>query len=152
MPKTCILCKFFYTEMQVVFRQSKQLISIQRDKFCNFNYIMNEKKIIQNIIQIRNSKGFTKRSMADALNINEASYGRIENEKIALSYKQLAQIASRFDMSVIDVIGYPDKYVKAEPANEEPVEAILQIKLKKDKKDQVLKLVFGENNIEILNK
>ena len=35
---------------------------------------------------------------------------------------------------------------------QEPVEAILQIKLKKDKKDQVLKLVFGENDIEILNK
>ena len=35
---------------------------------------------------------------------------------------------------------------------DEPVEAVLQIKLKKDKKDQVLKLVFGENNIEILNR
>lgn len=114
--------------------------------------VMNEQKLIQNIIQIRNSKGFTKRSMADALHINEASYGRIENGKIALSYKQLAQIASCFGMSVIDVIGYPDKYVKAESANEEPVEAVLQIKLKKDKKDQVLKLVFGDNNIEILNK
>ena len=34
----------------------------------------------------------------------------------------------------------------------EPVEAILQIKLQKDKKDQVLRLVFGDNNIEILNK
>ncbi len=35
---------------------------------------------------------------------------------------------------------------------QEPIEATLQIKLKKDKKDQVLKLVFGENNLEILNK
>ncbi len=34
----------------------------------------------------------------------------------------------------------------------EPIEATLQIKLRKDKKDQVLKLVFGENNLEILNK
>ena len=37
-------------------------------------------------------------------------------------------------------------YVRAQ------VEAVLQIKLKKDKKDQVLRLVFGDNNIEILNK
>lgn len=113
---------------------------------------MKEEKLIQNIIQIRNSKGFTKRSMAEALNINEASYGRIENGKIALSYRLLAKIASHFQMSVIDVIAYPDKYVKTKITSEEPVEAILQIKLKKDKKDQVLKLVFGENNIEILNK
>ncbi len=35
---------------------------------------------------------------------------------------------------------------------QEPIEATLQIKLKRDKKDQVLKLVFGENNLEILNK
>ncbi len=113
---------------------------------------MSEEKLIQNIIQIRNSKGLTKRSMAEALHINEASYGRIESRKIALSYKQLAEIASCFQMSVIDLISYPDKYVKAETIEEEPVEAVLQIKLKKDKKDQVLKLVFGENDIEILNK
>lgn len=36
--------------------------------------------------------------------------------------------------------------------NDEPMEAILQVRLRKDKKDQVLKLVFGENNIEILNR
>lgn len=114
--------------------------------------VMSEEKLIQNIIQIRNSKGLTKRSMAEALGINEASYGRIENGKIALSYRQLADIARTLQMSVIDIITYPDKYVKSETSGEEPVEAVLQIKLKKDKKDQVLKLVFGENNIEILNR
>lgn len=110
---------------------------------------MKEENVIKNIIQIRNTQGFTKRSMAEALNINEASYGRIESGKIALSYSQLAKIASIFQMSVIDIIGYPNKYVKAELSGDEPVEAVLQIKLKKDKKDQVLKLVFGENDIEI---
>ena len=50
------------------------------------------------------------------------------------------------------VITYPDRYVKVQDSEAEPVEAVLQIKLKKDKKDQVLKLVFGDNNIEILNK
>ena len=53
---------------------------------------------------------------------------------------------------IIDVITYPDRYVKVQGSEAEPVEAVLQIKLKKDKKDQVLKLVFGDNNIEILNK
>ncbi len=47
--------------------------------------IMDEDKIVQNIIQIRNSKGVTKRSVVEALNINEASYGRIESQKVALS-------------------------------------------------------------------
>ncbi len=38
------------------------------------------------------------------------------------------------------------------PSEDEPVEAILQIKLKKDKKDQVLNLIFGEHNLEIFDK
>lgn len=113
---------------------------------------MEESAVIKNIVQIRNSQELTKRKMASLMNINEASYGRIESEKVALSYGDLAKIASIFGMSVIDVITYPDKYVKAEPNTEEPVEAILQIKLNKEKKDQVLKFVFGENDIEILNK
>lgn len=113
---------------------------------------MKEQEIIAKIIQIRSSQGLTKRSVAQLMGINEASYGRIESGKIALSYSDLAKIASIFNMSVIDVITYPDVYVKSGASQEEPVEAILQIKLKKDKKDQVLKLVFGDNNIEILNK
>lgn len=114
--------------------------------------IMEENEVIKNIIQIRNLQGITKRSMADSLGMNEASYGRIENSKIALSYSTLAKIASIFNMPVIDLITYPKRYVEVESQAEEPVEAVLQIKLKKDKKDQVLRLVFGENNIEILNK
>lgn len=112
---------------------------------------MNESDVVRNIVKIRNLRGLSKREVAIKLNMNEASYGRIESGKIALSYNHLAQIASVLNMSVIDVITYPDVYCKKEE-KEEPVEAILQIKLKKDKKDQVLKLVFGENNIEILNK
>lgn len=38
---------------------------------------MKENEVIKNIIQIRNLQGITKRSMAEALDINEASYGRI---------------------------------------------------------------------------
>lgn len=114
---------------------------------------MEEQELIKKIIQIRKLQGFTKRQMSDLMNINEASYGRLENGKIALSYRQLAQIASIFQMSIIDLLAYPQEYVlKDEIENREPVEAILQIKLTKDKKEQVLKLIFGDNNIEILNK
>ena len=55
-------------------------------------------------------------------------------------------------MREIDLITYPEIFIKTTEKEEDPVEAVLQIKLRKDKKDQVLKLVFGDNNIEILNK
>lgn len=113
---------------------------------------MKEERILANIVQIRTDKRLSKREVAEMMCMTEANYGRIENGKIALSYRHLAQLASALNISVLDIITYPDKYVKYEAAGDEPVEAVLQIKLKKDKKDQVLRLVFGENNIEILNK
>ena len=33
----------------------------------------------------------------------------------------------------------------------EPIKATLQIELSQDKKDQVLRIVFGDNNLKILN-
>lgn len=114
---------------------------------------MDETTVVKNIVQIRNNKGFTKRHVAKSIGINEASYGRIENGEIALSYNHLALIAKCFEMTVVDVITYPAKFSVVEKAEErEPVEAILQIRLRHDKQEQVLKLVFGDNNLEILNK
>ena len=111
-----------------------------------------EEQVVKNIIKIRESKGLSKRRIAIELGITDASYGRIESGEIALSYNHLAKIANFYQMSVIDIITYPDVYVKKEEGVSEPVEAILQIKLQRDKKDQVLKLIFGDNDIEILNK
>lgn len=113
-----------------------------------------EKIVLENITKIRQSQKVTKRQMASWLNMSEGNYGRIEKGEIALLYQHLVRIASYLKCEVIDVITYPDVYEKKEQKEEriEPVEAVLQIKLSKDKKDQVLKLVFGENNVEILNK
>lgn len=113
---------------------------------------MTEEKIISNIIKIRQSQRLTKRAIAEILCMSEANYGKIESGKVALSYRQLSKIANALKISVIDVITYPDRYRKLDYEEPEPVEAVLQIRLQKDKKDQVLRLVFGDNNIEILNK
>ena len=64
--------------------------------------------ILTNIIKIRNDKRFSQKNVADSIGISDATYSRIESGKIDLSYKQLTQIASFFEMSVIDVISYPD--------------------------------------------
>lgn len=113
---------------------------------------MKEELVIANIMKIRAAQGLTKREVAEGIGLNEASYGRIENGKIALSYNHLALLASVFRMRVIDILTYPKVYVPKEDVRQEPLEAVLQIHLKKDKRDQVLKLVFGDNDLEILNK
>jgi hypothetical protein len=75
------------------------------------------------------------------------------SQKISLD--QLDEIAKLFQIRIIDFFTYPKKFVdpdKIKTETKENVKATLQIELSNDKKDQVLKLVFGENNLEILNK
>jgi hypothetical protein len=56
--------------------------------------------------------------------------------------------------SLIDVIGYPNTYIDVSNISsyKEEERVSLTIELKKDKKEQVLRLIFGDNNLEIFNK
>lgn len=109
-------------------------------------------EIYETIKELRLQKQINQQVIADALNLDVAVVSNIENGKRDLRVKELEVISNALDVPVIDLFTYPDKYVKVSCKDEEPIEAVLQIKLRKDKKDQVLKLVFGDNNIEILNK
>lgn len=109
-------------------------------------------EIFEAIKEIRLQKGINQQNIADALNLDVAVVSNIEKGKRDLRVKELEIISNALNVSVIDLFTYPDKYIKVSNKDDEPIEAILQIKLRKDKKDQVLKLVFGDNDIEILNK
>lgn len=109
-------------------------------------------EIYKAIKEIRTQKAINQQDIADALCLDVAVVSNIEKGKRDLRVKELEIISNVLGMSVVDLFTYPDKYIKATQTEGEQIEAILQIKLRKDKKDQVLKLVFGENNIEILNK
>lgn len=66
-----------------------------------------------------------------------------------LKYNTLLQIANALQESVIDIIAYPEKYVLSRD-NNISTETVLQIKLDNDKKEQVLKIVFGNEGAELL--
>lgn len=108
--------------------------------------------ILENIKTIRTKKGYSQEYMADKLGLSQAGYGKWENGRCDLSYNDLLRIADALEQNVIDIITYPDKWQKMNREQSEPMEAVLQIKLRSDKRDQVLSLVFGENNLEIFNK
>lgn len=109
-------------------------------------------QIHKNIREIRQQKAISQKLIADALNADISVVSNIENGKRELRVCELEAIANVLGMSVVDLITYPKKYIEASAIDESPIEAVLQIRLRKDKKDQVLKLIFGDNNIEILNK
>lgn len=108
--------------------------------------------IAKNIREIRLQKSINQKYIADALHVDDAVVSNIERGKRELKVSELEIISNVLGVSVVDLITYPKKYVESDMVNDEPMEAILQVRLRKDKKDQVLKLVFGENNIEILNR
>ena len=109
-------------------------------------------QILSNIKRIMRDRGLTQQTLAEYIEVGPSQFSKIIKGSVGLSMVQLSKLATSLSMREIDIITYPEVYVKPESKESEPVEAILQIKLKKDKKDQVLKLVFGDNNIEILNK
>lgn len=106
--------------------------------------------ITSKIIKILNQKGLSQASLCEVLEIDDSNVNKLLRNCSQLSYNSLAKIAQFFGMSVVELIAWPDRYVKAGSPEDEPIDAVLQIRLKDDKKDQVLKLVFGDNNIELL--
>ena len=97
-------------------------------------------------------KSINQQSIADALGVDVAVISNIEKGKRDIKVKELEVISNALGVSVIGLIMYPKKYVEIKDAVDEPVEAVLQIKLQKEKKEQILKLVLGEKGIEILKK
>lgn len=108
--------------------------------------------LISNIVKIMRDRQLTQATVANYLKTSPSQFSKILKGDVKLSFTQLSNLATHLSMPEIDIITYPDKYYKHENAEPDQVEAILQIKLKKDKKDQVLRMVFGDNNVEILNK
>lgn len=112
------------------------------------------KEILKNIRLIRETKGLSQDQIAERLKISQSQYARFERGATKTDLETLSEFAQSVGMNLIDVITYPKKYVEIDSSYSQgdTIETTLQIKLKNEKKDQVLRLVFGDNNIEFLNR
>lgn len=107
--------------------------------------------IKSNIRKIMNDKGLTQSAIATILGVTESQISKILNGSAKLTLDHLSDFASCLSVSEIDILVYPKTYIEKNK-EDDPVKAILQIELQAHKKDQVMKLIFGDNNLEILNK
>lgn len=105
--------------------------------------------ILRNIDAIRRNKGYSQEYLASQIGIKQAGFSLIMSGERELKYNTLLQIANALQESVIDIIAYPEKYVLSR-GNNISAETVLQIKLDNDKKEQVLKIVFGDQATELL--
>ena len=73
---------------------------------------MNE--IALSIEAIRKEKGINQEVLAERLGISQGTYSGYLTRNQDLKYKQILEIADKLDVPVIDIITYPDVYVKKE--------------------------------------
>jgi transcriptional regulator with XRE-family HTH domain len=71
-----------------------------------------EQKIIANIVSIRKQLKITQADIADVIFTDASNYSKIESGIQHLSIDNIEKIAKLFNMSSINLITYPDRYVK----------------------------------------
>lgn len=111
-----------------------------------------QEQLRKNMAKLMADRHLTRESLGDIAGVDGSHFGRVMNGKGNFTLEHLEKIADYCGLRAIDLFTYPDVYQKPGGNGEEPAEVLVQLRLTKEKKDQVLKLVFGENNIEILNK
>jgi len=107
--------------------------------------------VVENIINIRKERGISQEIIANALHVDTAVVSNIERGKRELKVCELEIIANALRVDILYLFTYPHIYIKKEKDHSEPVEAILQLKLVGDKRDKVLKMIFGDNDLEFLS-
>ena len=80
-----------------------------------------------------------------------ASVSNLEKGKREIRFREIEIIANVLGVSVVDLITYPKKYVEVKDDDDKDVEAVFMIKLKESYKRLILKSIFGDENLELLN-
>ncbi|GAB6122326.1 helix-turn-helix domain-containing protein [Dysgonomonas termitidis] len=107
-----------------------------------------QKKILENIESIREYKRkMTRKALVEKINISEATYSRIVDGKVLLTYNRLADIAKALDYSVINIITYPDEYINQQNPTSTKVLVELEVS-----NDEFIKLGLKDKVLQILNK
>ena len=107
--------------------------------------------VVDNILKIRREKGISQEFIANALGVDTSVVSNIENGKRELKVKELEIIAKALGVDLLYLLTYPHVYVRKEIGAPPPIEAVLQLKLTGEKRDEVLKLIFGESDLKLLN-
>lgn len=69
-------------------------------------------KVLENIELIRKSKGLKQSDMSERLGVAQSSYSRLITETGDIKLSMLQRIADILEISIVDIITYPDKYEK----------------------------------------
>jgi transcriptional regulator with XRE-family HTH domain len=107
--------------------------------------------IVENIIKIRKEKGISQEFIANALHVDTSVISNIENRKRELKVSELEIIAKSLAVDILYLLTYPHIYIKRESQESlNQIDTILQIKLRGEKRDKVLSILFEDKDLEFL--
>lgn len=108
--------------------------------------IKKSSKLLENIIALRNKKNYTQEQVAAYLNMSQSGYALIERGERGLQFELLERIALLYDMDVVDVIKYPEVYIKK---GNKSTRVLVELDVEED---ELVKMGFKDKVIQILNK
>ena len=106
------------------------------------------KKLLQNIVTIRNAKGFTQDYVATRLGMKQPGYALIEKGDRGLQFDILEQIAIILEIDILDIITYHDKYEKKGTQNQF-TKVLIELEVSTD---EFVKFGLKDKVLQILNK
>lgn len=106
------------------------------------------------IKEIREKAGFSQVEMAAKMNMSQSTYARFELQTTKNDLQRIEDFAKAVNMTLIDVITFPDRYINVvdicKEINRTEPEVVVQIKVTKSKREEILKTILGDN-VELLN-
>jgi predicted transcriptional regulator len=116
---------------------------------------MNKKRnthpIVDNLRKIMKDRELGQNNFASLIDFPSSKLSKIFKGDQNMNSNDFSKIAISLNMREIDIITYPQKFREVEFINSE-VKAQLTVELKDSLKADVLQLVFGNNNLELINK
>ena len=77
------------------------------------------RNLITNICKIMRDRNLTQAAIAEFLGITSSQFSKVLKYEVKISFLQLSKLATNLSMSEIDILTYPDKYVKLEQVEAE---------------------------------
>ncbi|WP_172919428.1 helix-turn-helix domain-containing protein [Capnocytophaga canis] len=108
---------------------------------------LEKKKILEKVRFLREQNGFSQEYMAEEMKITQSKYARFERGSTKTDLDLLFDFCKALNMTFEEFVLYPKKV----GVEKNEVMASVVINLKNDKKEKLLELIFGDNNLEVLN-
>lgn len=111
--------------------------------------------VVENLRKIMRDKKLTQATMAQYAQTTPSQFSKILNGSVQISIWQLSNIATSLSVNIIDIFTYPKIFIDLDSIrldSRQEVKATLTIELGQEKKDQVFRFIFGDNDVKILNK